>query len=236
LNRLACFFAVTVLLSTLLLSSTLSPATGLNSVNIFPPGEKPYGLTYADHVKNFWKWLLSIPAVDNPRNDPTGIKCATGQSNTNSSVFYLAPGEGSVQRTCEIPAGKGLFISVMQGEDSQKEDPTASTQDLNTSVTSDQNSVDSLYLKIGDKEYSYQDLLKYRTNTGVFDVVFADNGIFGVRQGGPSKAVADGFYVITEPLAKGTYPVHFKSSLHCTGTGCVETSFAQDISYTIIAK
>jgi hypothetical protein len=23
---------------------------------------KPYGLTYAEHEKNFWKWALSIPA------------------------------------------------------------------------------------------------------------------------------------------------------------------------------
>lgn len=70
-----------------------------------------------------------------------------------------------------------------------------------------------MYLKIGDKVCNYRDLLKYRTNTGVFDVVYPDNGIFGVLQGGPSKDIADGFYIITEPLAKGTYPIHFKSSL-----------------------
>jgi hypothetical protein len=52
----------------------------------------------------------------------------------------------------------------------------------------------------------------------------------------PPKAVADGFYIITQPLAKGIYPIHFKSSLLCTGTGCVETNFAQGITYTIIAQ
>lgn len=103
-------------------------------------------------------------------------------------------------------------------------------------MTTDQNSVNSLYLEIGDKEYKLQDLTKYRTKTGPFNFVFADKGIFGVVHGGPTKAVGDGFYVITEPLAKGTYPVHFKSSLICTGAGCVEANFAQDITYTIIAK
>jgi hypothetical protein len=87
-----------------------------------------------------------------------------------------------------------------------------------------------------NKEYSYQDLLKYRTHTDAFDVTFPDNGIFGVMQGGASKAVADGFYIITEPLAKGTYPVHFKSSLLCTDPGCSEPNFAQDITYTIVAQ
>jgi hypothetical protein len=53
-------------------------------------------------------------------------------------------------------------------------------------------------------------------------------------QDGPSKAVSDGFYIITKPLAKGTYPIHFKSSLLCTEPGCSEPNFAQDITYTII--
>ena len=63
--------------------------------------------------------------------------------------------------------------------------------------------------------YNYNDLIKYRTHTDAFNVVFPDNAIYGVIKGGPSKAVADGFYIITKPLAKGTYPIHFKSSLSC---------------------
>ena len=71
--------------------------------------------------KNFWIWTLSIPANENPVNDPTGVNCANGQSNSNSSVFYLAfyNGEKS-KRTCKVPAGKALLISVMQVEYSDK--------------------------------------------------------------------------------------------------------------------
>jgi hypothetical protein len=47
---------------------------------------------------------------------------------------------------------------------------------------------------------------QYRTHTGVFDVVFPENAVFGVSAG-PSKAVADGFYIITEPLEKGVYDI-----------------------------
>jgi hypothetical protein len=85
-------------------------------------------------------------------------------------------------------------------------------------------SVNSLYLKIGDKEYNYQDLLKYRTHTDVFN--FVNNGLFGIIQGGPTRAVADGFYVMTEPLAKGTYPIHIKASLICLQPGGVDPNFA----------
>lgn len=48
-----------------------SPIAASNSVNIFPPESKPYGLTYTEHAKDFWKWALKIPASENPVNDQT---------------------------------------------------------------------------------------------------------------------------------------------------------------------
>jgi len=92
---IALIFSFTLLL---LLSPVAVAAAASNSVNIFPPGGKPYGLTYAEHIKNFWKWSLAIPAKDNPVNDPTGVKCTNGQSNTNSSVFYLAFNNGGISK------------------------------------------------------------------------------------------------------------------------------------------
>jgi hypothetical protein len=41
----------------------------------------------------------------------------------------------------------------MQVEYSEKETPNASMEDLRRTVTKDQDSVNSFYLKIGDKEY-----------------------------------------------------------------------------------
>ena len=237
LNRSSYFVIVSFLFMLLLFSATLSPVLGSKSVNIFPPGSKPYGLTFAEHQKNFWKWVLEIPANESPVNDRTGEKCANGQSNTNSSVFYLSMNIGGIsERTCKVPVGKGLLIPVMQVEWSEKEAPDASVEELHKSAKKDQDSVNSLYLKIGDKEYKYKDLIKYRTQTDVFEVVFPDNGIFGVIEGGISKVVADGFYIITEPLIKGNYSIHFKSSLICPDPGCAEPNFAQDIKYNIVAE
>ena len=237
LDRPSYFVIVSFLFMLLLFSATLSPVLGSNSVNIFPPGSKPYGLTFAEHQKNFWKWILEIPANESPVNNRTGEKCANGQSNTNSSVFYLSMNNGGIsERICKVPVGKGLLIPVMQVEWSDKEAPGASVEELHKSAKKDQDSVNSLYLKIGDKEYKYKDLIKYRTQTDVFEAVFPDNGIFGVIEGGISKVVADGFYIITEPLIKGNYSVHFKSSLICPDPGCAEPNFAQDIKYNIVAE
>jgi hypothetical protein len=235
LNSLTYF--VIASFSFVLLVGGLSPVLTSQSVNIFQPESKPYGLTFAEHQKNFWKWILSIPANESPVNDPTGEKCANGQSNTNSSVFYLSMNTGGIsERTCKVPVGKGLFIPVMQVVWTDKEAPGASIEELHRSAKKDQDSVNSLYLKIGDKEYKYQDLIKYRTPTDAFEVDFPDSGIFGVIEGGVSKAVADGFYILTEPLTKGNYSIHFKSSLICLDLGCAEPNFAQDIKYNLIVE
>jgi hypothetical protein len=123
-------------------------------------------------------------------NDQTGQKCATGQ-NSSSPIFFLELNNGGIShRTCKVTAGKALLIPVMTVEESDKESPGASDQDLS----------------------NYQDLLKYRVHTDAYNLNFANNGIFGIIQDGPTRDVADGFFVMTEPLAKGTYFIHYKSS------------------------
>ena len=144
--------------------------------------------------------------------------------------------EVSPRERAKSPSWEDSDDTSMQVEKSDKEAPGSSVLDLDKSAKKDQDSVNSLYLQIGDKVYNYNDLVKYRTHTDAFNVVFPDKAIFGVIKGGPSKAVADGFYIITKPLAKGTYPIHFKSSLLCQEADCSEPNFAQDIKYTIIAK
>jgi len=211
-------------------------AASNNSVNLFIPGSKPYGLTFPDHIKNFWKWVISIPEDKSPWSDQTGANCAYGQS-ANSSVFYLGSnGGGTSYRTCKVPAGKSLFIPVSPMEITDKESPNSSIDQLNQISKQDQDSVTTLHLKIGDKDYNYQDLLKYRVHTDAFDVVFpTNNPVFGVTHGGPSKSVADGFYVITQPIPKGTYNIQYNSAI-CKGVGCSQTNFAQNVAYTIIAQ
>ena len=197
-------------------------------MEILPPASNPYGLTYEEHVENFWKWILPISKDSNPWNDQTGEKCANGQSGSNSSVFYLSGnGGGKSERTCKVPAGKGLFIPISPMEISDKEAPNSSLEQLHSIAKSDQDSVTSLYLKIDDMEYNRQDLNGYRTNTEDFEVVFPEGAIFGAAAG-PSKAVADGYYVITEPLERGNYTIIYRSTL--------SLPFAQDIKYNIIAE
>jgi hypothetical protein len=205
-------------------------------VNIYPSGSSPYGIAYKDNIKNFWKHAISIPSDQNPMDDNTGEKCAVGQENSSSPVFYLfGTGGGKAERTCTIPYGKGVLIPMMVVEVSDKEVPNVRVEELHKIATKDQDSVTSLYLKIDDKEYDFNYLKKFRTHTDSFDVVFPENALFGVSSG-KSIAVADGYYIITDVLPKGKHEIHFKSSLICPGVDCLAPNFAQDVKYTLTVK
>lgn len=227
------------ILCIIVFSSLFSLAEGVNSINIFPPppDSKPYGLSYEEHVKNFYKWLISMPADENPVTDITGQKCANGQTNSNSSVFYLVgTGGGFSHKTCKVPTGKAIFIPVGSAIMSNKESPNASIDDLHKLARNDQDSITSLSLKIDDKEYSKKDLEKYRIHTEDFELVFPKNGIFGGTEG-KSKVVADGYHVITEKLPKGTYTIDYEGTIFCKpGLECVQTFFAEHVIFTLIVE
>lgn len=206
------------------------------TLGIFDPKTKPYNLSFEDHVKKYWQWIISIPSDVSPVNDKTGDRCGYDQLNSTFPVFYLSDaGGGKAERTCKVPLGKGLLIPLMTVEVSDKEVPNVPIEDLHKIAKKDQDSVTSLYLKINDKEYLFEDLKKYRTHTSDFEVYFPKNAIFGASEGN-SKAVADGYYIITQPVTKGKYSIEFKASLICPGTDCLAPNFAQDVKYNIIVE
>jgi hypothetical protein len=208
----------------------------LDSNNILSPNDSPHGLTYEEHAKRFWKHLLSIPSDQSPIKDKTGEKCAVGQENSSSPVFYLVGSNGSkVERTCTIPHGKGVLIPVMVVEVSDQERPNATEEELHKISSKDQDSVTSMYLRVDDKEYDKNYLSKYRIHTDAFDVVFPDNAIYNAAPG-KSKAVADGHYILTDVLPKGKHEIHYKSSLTCEGEDCLEPRYEQDIKYTLTVE
>lgn len=186
------------------------------------------------HIENFWKWQISIPAEpegEHPISDLTGEKCSIGQSSSNSSIFYLSGAGGkTVKRTCEVPEGKGLLIPVMTVVATEKEYPGSSVAELANIVKEDQDSVTALSLDINGQAFAFDDLKKFRTATGEFEVTFPENGIFGVTEQGPSKAVADGYYLLTEPLQRGNYTIHYKGAL---GDPFEGTNFQHDIAYVV---
>jgi len=220
-------------------SSTIPYSMGksLNSVKLIPINEKPYGRSYEEHIINYWKFILPINVTDNPAEDPTGNRCTQGQNLSTSSIFYLHANDGGESvKTCIMPAGKGLFIPILQAESSTAEEPGASIEKLHQTVKKDQDRANALSLSINDKSYNFTELKKFREATKDFQVIFPKDPLFSGKPG-LATSVSDGYQVITSPLTPGNYTIKFKGSTQCIGTedpDCV--NFSSDNTYHLIVR
>lgn len=210
------------------------------SLDLFPANSEPYGLLYEEHLINYYKYILPIPLDRNPIHNST-VDCNYGQNTSDSKIFYLNGNEGGeTVKTCTIPEGLGLFIPIITVEIStaelnEQKNRTYSINELDGAAKDDQDSVDLnlLYLKINDKEYSSDELTKFRIHTKKFEITFPENAIFGAIAG-PATSVADGYHIITHPLSAGNYTIQFKGALGCFGSVCLEPSFVTDNTYHIL--
>jgi hypothetical protein len=221
-----------------------TPMVNVKTEKIFSPEDEPYKISYGEHAKNFWKWFVSVPKTQHPESDLTGERSANGQENLDSSVFYLSVGKNGTQieRTCNIPNGKGILIPVSVVVVSDKEVPeipNPTIEDLSKKAKKDQDSVTDMYLRIDGVEYQMEDLSRYRIHTDKFEVNFPKDPIWDVSEG-HAMAVADGTYIVSKPLTEGKYTIHWKSSLTCIEREgepkCIDNNLTQDIKYTIIIK
>jgi hypothetical protein len=217
--------------------SAQNATTSQNSVELFQPSDKPFGSSYEDHVKNFWKLYLKIPINDNPLEDRTGAMCNYGKNGQNETktIFYLTGNSGgNTVKTCKIPAGLGLFIPVLAGEFSQGESKGSTVEDLRITAKNDQESMQNLVLSINGKAIPEEVLRSYAILTGDFDTIFPNNAVYGADPG-PSKAVADGYYVITKPLPPGNYDIIFSGRIP-SDPGSTEPPFSTQSTYHLIVE
>ena len=59
------------------------------AIEIFKPNENPFGISYEDHIKSFWKFTCNLSKDKNPAINNNGQKDEIANQNSNSPVFYL---------------------------------------------------------------------------------------------------------------------------------------------------
>jgi hypothetical protein len=169
----------------------------------------------------WWQWAFSIPGPDNPLLDTTAAECVVGQ---RGPVWFLAgdlglePGQ---PRTCTVPEGKPLFFPVITS--GQFDSPNLCGQDANSLSVADMRANNAAFVDGATNMRVLVDGVRAgrleRVRSRVFDValpadnVFVELGITPCPTGIYSPTVADGFYVLLEPLDVGTHTlvVHAES-------------------------
>jgi hypothetical protein len=196
-------------------------------VQFHPPDSKPFGLSYEEHIIKDWNRNLTTPIDKNPMEDKTGQWTSY---DPNTKVVYLSGNTGgNTQRTCKVPKGSGVFISICDAIYSEAEKPGSTVEDLDKLAKKDQDNAKEVYLKLDDDEFKLDDLKKYRFHTRPFDVVIPqEKTLFGLPAG-PTKAVADGYYVITEPLSAGNHTIVTKANIS-------EPTWNSEVKYNLVVE
>jgi hypothetical protein len=216
----------------LILAFSLFPANPIvaqtddrvTNVQLFTLDSTPFGIPYNESTSIWWRWLISIPLSESPAADTTGQNCAKNQT---GPVWFLAGTfQGSAERTCEIPAGKGILFPVFNAECSFAEYPNLKTdselsqcaKEAIDGVTFVQASIDGVEI---------QNLS--RIQSPAFNVTFPGQNIFGV-QAGPTRSVSDGFWIFLQPMSPGKHEINFKGALiDYTTTGIA--TITNDVTY-----
>lgn len=169
------------------------------------------GVTYSEWTARWWQWLVSVPLERNPAADTSGEFCGENQ---NGSVWFL-PGtfSGSVERACDIPAGKAILIALVNLECNHAEYQDLQTEsELRSCARAGQEYVNELFASIDGVQLREPDLRSYRVESPLFPLTFPENNINALPPQ-TVDAVSDGYWVFLEPLSEGSHTIHFRAAI-----------------------
>jgi hypothetical protein len=193
-----------------------------NRNKIVEPGQEYLGRTYNELVSKWSNWLVKEPFATNPAFDPDGRFC---DSNQEGKVWFLASTfEGVVDRTCEIPAGKAIFVSLggvflsFAPEFPAAGDPClqmgTTVEKVRCDVNNDVQVAPSISLEATLDGVPVEDLFAFRAQS--------QPGGFTLRSPNPSfltdlgfapgnrLAVADGYFLFLKPLRPGQHTLSLR--------------------------
>ena len=189
------------------------------ALGVMPIQSNAFGKSYGEWGQEFNKWLFQFSLEDFPLFQGDGPQdCSIGQ---NGKVWFLhGILDGAVERSCTIPPGKALFISVNSVTSfvpvfgsTEEEVRADAKRDLDG--TSNTIGVDTLEVYIDG--VSLSDPFRYRADSpeGGFVFVIEEGTILtqlGIDAGEYDPAIVDGYWVLIRPLAVGGHTIRWLSS------------------------
>jgi hypothetical protein len=198
-------------------------------LKVVPARSKRHGSTYGQWAAKWWKWYFSIPKSKHPALDLTG---KNSTQNQRGAVWFLAgtpDGKNTAERKSKIPAGKSVFFPVITNECSIREGHGKNHSELRRRNKKNIDEVKRKSLTIDDETVN---LKRHRVQSSPFRLNFSKNNILG-QPVGSTTSVCDGYWILSEPLEKGSKSViKFSGMAHCKET-CED--FVTDVTYVIEA-
>ena len=192
------------------------------SPKTFPPQSTPFGKSYGDWAAEWWKWRLGIPASTSPVTDKTG---AFGQIGQSGPVWFLTREDeitysdgfpsARVERTCTVPLGKALFLVPMTDAWFSPEYDEFVTKNFTGNTLVEKQRAAAKFavdhaqnMKVIVDGIEVPNVSSFRATTPEFTINLPqDNLLEGSPPAGPRKTVADGYWLMLEPLSEGKHKI-----------------------------
>ena len=201
----------------------------------YPPGDSPFGNSFAAWCEAWVKHLYAIPCEQHPLVAGDGIREMT----QDGPVYFLSGAlGGTVHRTVAIPKGKGIFFPVLNYTATYpcrkysgfKPAPGQSLQEfLQFNAASMVNQAANMSVSLDGVRIN--DVVRYRVTTPLFYFIAApeltclDPCVTGELQPG----LTDGYWVMLKPLSPGKHTLHYRGSYPKLG-------WVMDVTYEILVE
>ena len=198
---------------------------------VLTPQSAPYGKTYSQWSASYWQWLFSLPVEGHPGIDSPDFDVTEGQS---GNVWFLTGPFGTVERNVTIPAGKALFIALVNVDSSTLEEPPfygATAEDQLAIANGFADYITDLSFSVDGQPLD--NLSRYRVTSPQFSFTAPTPWIFG-DTGGTGKATGVGYFVMLAPLSAGQHTIHYTGAFKFSDAP--EDYIAVDMTYHVTVK
>jgi hypothetical protein len=194
---------------------------------IYLKDSSPYGTAYADWIKKWWEWNVSVPKAEHPQINPNTV-CATKESGQVSFLSHNL--QGPSHYLCTIPAKNAIMAPISTGSCTSIEARSTKLTDLiSCATTGDQYltfkaTLDGVRLNSLENNYA---------TTNIFNMTLPNDN-YEFLKGGTYPTAAGGYFVFLKPFPAGEHNL----SITARVLNPTDPSFNYDYdaSYDLIVK
>jgi hypothetical protein len=182
----------------------------------FPMDDMPYGQSFGEWTKDWWRHILSFPCDHQPLDDPQGLNVQKRQ--TGPVYFLPATNGGSASREVIIPEGKAILLSMVNmvydypcthagfGPDSGQTLESFLTEGARRGIDLAEDLtviLDGNEIPVSEEHRITSDMFYFTGNPSLVNCY--DACITGESQ----AAVSDGYWMMLKPLEPGVHTLRF---------------------------
>ena len=189
-------------LALVVLFSPSLAAYGISSTTqYYTKDSAPYGTHYADWIKKWWQWNVSLPKAEHPQTNPKTV-CATKVSGRVS--FLVQSYQGPQHYTCTIPTKNAIMVPISTGSCTSIEAHSTKLADLvNCASNGDQH----LTFKATLDGALLNNLQNNYATTNLFTMTLPNDNFENLKAG-TYPTGAGGYFIFLKPLPAGQHNLH----------------------------